>query len=67
MKTTTRIGTVRNMDATEQNEQDRRVGRIVRLAGEAGIELPRPLSPERQAEHDRSLAAYDRALGEGRN
>lgn len=48
-----------------QDEMDRRVGRIVRLAGEAG--LPQPLPRERQAEHDRSLATYDRALGEGRN
>ena len=56
------------MDATpDQNEMDRRTGRIVRMAGEAGIELPTPLPRDAQIEHDRSLAAYDRALGEGRN
>lgn len=44
---------VRKMDAT-QDEMDRRVGRIVRLAGEA--ELPKPLPRDRQAAHDRSLA-----------
>jgi|HubBroStandDraft_6_1064221.scaffolds.fasta_scaffold424054_2 hypothetical protein len=48
------------MDATKQNEMDRRVGRIVRLAGEAGIELPAPLPRERAAAHDASLASYDR-------
>jgi hypothetical protein len=53
---------------TDQHESDRRVGRIVRLADEAGIELlPKPLPRDRQLAHDRSLAAYDRALGEGRN
>ncbi len=30
-------------------------------------DLPLPLPRDRQIEHDRSLAAYDRALGEGRN
>jgi hypothetical protein len=54
MSTTENKGT--DMDATEQNEIDRRVGRIVRLVGEADIELPRPLSPARQAAHDLSLA-----------
>lgn len=48
------------MDSTEQNEMDRRTGRIIRLAGEAGIELPTPLPHERAAEHDLSLASYDR-------
>jgi hypothetical protein len=53
---------------TEQNEMDRRTGRIMRLAGEAGIALlPTPLPRDRQLAHDRSLAAYDRVLGEGRN
>lgn len=48
----------------DQDEMDRRVGRIIRLAGE----LPKPLPRDRQADHDRSLASsYDRALGEGRN
>jgi hypothetical protein len=55
------------MDSTQQSEMDRRTGRIIRLAGEAGIELPTPLPRERQAEHDLSLASYDRALGESRN
>jgi len=57
MKTTTRIGMVRKMDAT-QDEMDRRTGRIVRLAGEAG--LPLPLPRERAAAHDASLASYER-------
>jgi hypothetical protein len=48
---------------TDQNEMDRRTGRIMRLAGE----LPTPLPRDRQFAHDRSLADYDRALGEGRN
>lgn len=52
---------------TDQDEMDRRTGRIIRMAGEAGIELPTPLPRDARIEHDASLATYDRALGEGRN
>lgn len=46
------------MDTPTQDEMDRRVGRIVRLAGEAG--LPTPLPRARQVEHDKALASYER-------
>jgi hypothetical protein len=55
------------MDATEKDKAlTHYTGLLARVNATRAAQGAQPLTAQ-QIEHDRSLASYDRALGEGRN